>query len=172
MDMEKQNFSIFIHEFQGKMQVFFEAAYFEQRMEDSDLPIPLVHHTIGMQILNARPKETSLRPVQQLIYKFMILPTSQSKYVVAYELEDEAPRSHLLEARQPGRMPPFSELGDIMLVKKNDWRTEDLFAYAIIVEFNSHDDNMKMNNNESVVVGIPMECDSLVGTIELCLLIN
>jgi hypothetical protein len=87
-------------------------------MEDSDLPIPLVYHTIGMQILNARPKETSLRPVQQLIYKFMILPTSQSKYVVAYELEDEAPRTYLLEARQPGRMPPFSKLGDIMLVKK------------------------------------------------------
>lgn len=162
--------AFFLHEFYEKMQIFFEAAYFGQQMEDSDLTMPLVHHTTWMQILNARPNEIVFRLVQQLMYKFMILPTSHSKYVVTFELENEAPRTHLLEAGQPGCVPPFPELGDIMLVKKDDWRNEDLFAYAIVNEVSTRDGIMEMNNNNSTVVGISIERDNLVGTVELCML--
>jgi len=84
--------------------------------------------------------------------------------------EDKAPRTHLLEAGQPGCVPPFPELGDIMLVKHEDWRDGDPFSYAIVLEVHLRNDNMEADNNESVVAGIPIELDSLVGTVELCLL--
>lgn len=56
-----------------------------------------------------------------------------------------------------------------MLVQKEDWRNGNPFSYAIVLKVNSHDDNMEADN-EFVVGGIPMEWDSLVGTVELCLL--
>ena len=44
------------------------------------------------------------------------------------------------------------------------------FAYVIVIKVKLRDNNMEMNNNESVMVGIPMERDNLVGTVELCIL--
>lgn len=66
-------------------------------MRDSDSTMPLIHHIIGMQILNAQPMKTIISSVQQLIYKFMTFPTPQSKYMMVYELEDEAPGTYFLE---------------------------------------------------------------------------
>jgi len=112
--------AFYLHELCGKMEVFFLASYFEQRVEDQSSMKPLVHCISGMQILNAHPRETELRPVSQLLYKFMQMPIPKQRYMVAYELEDVAPRFHLLQAGQPGCTPPYPEIHDIMLVKKQD----------------------------------------------------
>lgn len=159
--------AFYIHELHGKMQVFFEASYFEQRIHDHASTRPLVHHITGMQILSVQPRETSLRPVQQLMYKFMQLPIPQGQYVVAYELEDIAPRTHLLEAGQPGCIPPFPEINDIMLVKKDGWKDGDPFSYAVVLGVHSSED---LNDESIVSRGTPVEVDQLVGTVELCLL--
>ena len=75
------------------MQVFFAAPYFEQQVEEHYSNMILVHCILRMQILNSQSKETSLRLVQQ--------------YVVAYELEDVGPKTHLLGAGQTGCILPF-----------------------------------------------------------------
>lgn len=110
--------------------------------------ISLVHHIPKMQILNAQSRETIFRPVQQLIYKFMTFWTQQSEYVVAYKFENEALKIHLLEARQPGCVPHFLISDAIILVQKEIWKNENPFAYVIIFEIYSCDNNMEIDNKK------------------------
>ena len=158
----KSVFPYFFEKMDSQKDVFFKGAYYEQRVTNERSTIPLVHDLSGMQILNSKAGEMCVRPVSQLLYGFMPLPldadSGGGRFILAYELEDPAPRKHLVNVGEPCFCPPFPVVGDVIVVRGEHANALNMVAIRKVHDKNTGhapvEDNVGRLQEEEHLVGV------------------
>jgi hypothetical protein len=125
--------SIFMQEFMGYHELFFQAKYFQQlpmlaigdRALNSDLSF--------MHILKPNPihfQGDDVQLISMLLLKFMVHPmVGRVDAINASELADIVVQSHLGE---PGSCPPWPQVNDLIFYKPPDWGPSRDFPLGVV----------------------------------------
>jgi hypothetical protein len=125
--------SIFMQEFMGYHELFFQAKYFQQlpmlaigdRALNSDLSFM---HIVKPNPIHFQGDDVQL--ISMLLLKFMVHPmVGRVDAINASELADIVVQSHLGE---PGSCPPWPQVNDLIFSKPAEWGPSRDFPFGVV----------------------------------------